>query len=106
MFKTLILHYPDQALDKIEEVSYLLKHSQQYQMEQFLKVVENRKYSDVCEQMKDYISVASEQFGGKKPAGEEEGEEAEVAEVPPVGLIPDLLEDSHIYQWAGIGFGK
>lgn len=27
VFKKLILHYPDQALEKLEEVSYLLKHA-------------------------------------------------------------------------------
>lgn len=26
VFKKLIVHYPDQALDKFEEVSYLMKH--------------------------------------------------------------------------------
>ena len=43
-------------------------------------------------------------FGGAKPAGED-GEE-EPAEAEPVGMVPDLLEESQIYQWAGVGFGQ
>lgn len=46
------------------------------------------------------------QFGAKKPAVEGEDDEAEPEEVPPVGFVPDLLNDSQIYQWAGIGFGQ
>lgn len=55
--------------------------------------------------MSGYISALKPQLGGAKPTGEEE-EEAEPAEVTPVGLCPDLLEDANLYQWAGIGFGK
>jgi len=52
-----------------------------------------RNYKDVCVQMADYIKIMEEQFGGKKPA---EGEEEEAApeEAPPVGYVPDLLEDA------------
>lgn len=32
VFKRLIMHYPDQALDKLEEVSYLLKAHQQQKL--------------------------------------------------------------------------
>jgi len=46
------------------------------------------------------------QFGARKPQleGEDEGEDE--AEVPAVGFVPDLIADSQMYQWAGIGFGK
>mmetsp|Transcript_40301 Transcript_40301/g.61500 ORF Transcript_40301/g.61500 Transcript_40301/m.61500 type:complete len:267 (-) Transcript_40301:439-1239(-) len=55
--------------------------------------------------MRDYVGIMRDQFGGKKATGED-GEEAEATEAAPVGLVPDLLEDSEVYQWAGIGFGK
>lgn len=48
VFKQLILHYPDQALEKLEEVSYLLKHKDTIKMEDFLKVSDMRNYKDVC----------------------------------------------------------
>ena len=68
-------------------------------------MADNRNYINVCEQMKDYIKLMKDQFGPKKVEGEE-GEEVEPGEVPPVGLVPDLMEDLNIYQWAGIGFGQ
>ena len=47
-FKRLILHYPDQALGKLEEVSYLLKNADTHQIEDFLRVGDTRNYKDVC----------------------------------------------------------
>jgi hypothetical protein len=105
VFKNLILHYPDQSLEKLEEVSYLLKNADSYQIEQFLKIADMRNYKDICTQMADYTKMMQAQFGGKAAVdGEEEAEEA--AEAAPVGFVPDLLEDANVYQWAGIGFGQ
>lgn len=94
VFKTLILHYPDNALEKLEEVSFLLKNAEKYQIEQFLKISDVRNYKDVCEEMNAYIKKMKDCFGLKKPEGEEEGEPAEP---DPVGAVPDLLEDSYVY---------
>jgi hypothetical protein len=95
VFKKLILHYPDQALDKLEEVSYLLKHNDVHKLEDFLKVSDFRNYKDVCGEMNAYIGKMKDQFGAKKaPADGEEGAEEEAPEeVAPVGLVPDLLAD-------------
>ena len=106
VFKKLILHYPDQALEKLEEVSYLLKHADVHQIENFLKVSDFRNNKDVCSEMNAYIDMMKTQFGAKKAAEGEEGEEEAAAEeLPPCGLVPDLMADSLIYQWSGIGFG-
>lgn len=37
-----------------------------------------------------------------------EGEEddAEPAELTPVGNVPDFLQEARLYQWAGIGFSQ
>ena len=102
----MILHYPDNALEKLEEVSFLLKNANAYDIEQFLKMSDVRNYKDVCTQMEAYISMMKNQFGTAKPPVGEDGEAEEVAEAEPVGLVPDLLEDSYVYQWAGIGFGE
>lgn len=57
--------------------------------------------------MNAYIEKMKDQFGAKKaPADGEEAEEEAPEEVAPVGLVPDLLADSLIYQWSGIGFGQ
>ena len=51
--------------------------------------------------MSGYINEMKEQFGKKKVGEDEE----EAVEPDAVGQVPDLLEEAHIYQWAGIGFG-
>ena len=38
VFKLLILHYPENALEKLEEVSFLLKHADKLDISKFLKV--------------------------------------------------------------------
>lgn len=91
----MILHYPDNALEKLEEVSFLLKNANQYDIDKFLKTSDIRSYKDVCAQMDDYISMMKKQFGVPKPAGDDEAEE--VAEAEPVGQVPDLLEDAYVY---------
>lgn len=103
VFKVLILHYPDNALEKLEEVSFLLKHQDKFDMEKFLKMSDMRNYKQVCKQMDDYNTLMKPQFGAPKPTGEDEAEE--VAEAEPVGDVPDLLNDSYVFQWAGVGFG-
>jgi hypothetical protein len=59
-FKRLILHFPgDQALDKLEEVSYLLKHQQPnsggLKIEDYLQLEEIRNYTSVAEVLQGYI---------------------------------------------------
>ena len=102
------MHYPDQALEKLEEVSYLLKHNDVHKLEDFLKVSDFRNYKDVCCEMNAYIEKMKTQFGARKAPGEGEegGDDEPPEEVPAVGLVPDLLADSLIYQWSGIGFGQ
>lgn len=94
VFKQLILHYPDQALEKLEEVSYLTKHSKDLKMETFLKMSDVRNYKNISEEMKDYIKTMKTAFGAPKTEGEEGEEEAEPEAAAPVGLIQDLLEDA------------
>lgn len=96
VFKKLILHYPDQSLEKLEEVSYLLKNADTHQIEHFLKISDMRNYKDVCAQMNDYIKIMEGGFGGKATL-DEEGNEVPPEEAAPVGHVPDLLEDAQVY---------
>lgn len=93
VFKKLILHYPTQAFDKLEEVSYLLRNAESHKIEDFLKVDDFRNYKDVCQEMDAFIEAMRYQFGAKKPLPEGE-EEAEPEEIPPVGFVPDLVADA------------
>ena len=93
VMKKLILHYPTQAFQKLEEVSYLLKHEDTIKIEKFLRFHDVREYKDVCAEMDSYINAMKYQFGARKPTAE--GEEDEAPEEPPaVGFVPDLLADS------------
>ena len=107
VFQTLILHYPDSALEKIEEVSFLIKHGDKLKLEDYLRTSDMRNYSAVCEQMRDYIATMQDKFPRKKQAAgedEEGGDGEEAAEA--VNAVPDLLDDaSSLWQWAGVGFG-
>ena len=102
VFKKLIIHYPDQALDKLEEVSYLVKNSNTHTMADYLEIEDKRNYKEFADSLSGYISKMEKLFEG--PKAEEEGDEP--PEVGPVGNVPDLLADSKIFEWAGIGFGE
>ena len=101
VFGHLMRHYPDQPLDKIEEVSYLVKHKADYKVEEFLKLAEQTRYKDVSESLKEYIQTASKLFEAP-----ELGEDEEPPEKAAVGNIPNLLKEGRIYQFAGIDFGE
>ena len=45
------MHCPDQAMDKLEEISYLIKNKETIDMAQFLKIAEDRKYSQADEKL-------------------------------------------------------
>ena len=62
VMKKLILHYPNNPLDKLEEVSYLIKNEDTLNMEDFLKVEDFRSYKQVCGLMQDYITQMKKQF--------------------------------------------
>lgn len=56
VFKKLILHYPDRALEKLEEVSYLIKlHGQGLKMEDFLVTEDIRNYKEMTDALGRYI---------------------------------------------------
>lgn len=51
-----MLHYPDQALDKLEEVSYLLKHNGDgVKLSDFLVLDEKRGYEELATSHQEYI---------------------------------------------------
>ena len=44
VFKVLVKHYPNQALQKVEEVSYLLRHAETHHIDEFLQIKDLRNY--------------------------------------------------------------
>lgn len=83
----LIESYPNKALEKLEEVSYLIRKG--HDLSKFLKVGVNCDYKTQAKDLVAYIEKTQPLF--KKPVGEEEGEEP--PETPPVCAIQDLLSD-------------
>ena len=102
VFNLLILHYPDDALDKLEEVSYLVKYKDSKDLKAWLLVEEFWNFKNHCENKADFIAKAKKYF--ELPQPEEEG--GDVPEIPTVNGVPDLLSQSRVFEWAGIGWGK
>lgn len=101
VFGHLMNHYPNEALDKIEEVSYLCKHKDTIKMEHFLKLKEEIRFKTASESLAGYAEKAAQLFA--KPKLEEDEEPPEKAAV---GSIPDLIKLGRLFDWAGINFGE
>ena len=106
----IVVHCPEDALNKIEEISYLLKHKDTISMEQWLKSNEIHHYArpsdkETIEATEEILERGMSHFKVKKVVNEE-GEEVEEGGSGPVGNIPDLLADSKVWQWGGVGFGE
>ncbi|CAI2368131.1 unnamed protein product [Moneuplotes crassus] len=103
-FNALILHYPDDALDKFEEVSYLLKDEQRAQFaKQFLNFDNKKNFKTMTECQKEYVEKIAVLF---PPKPEEGGDPDEAPEAPAAGKVSNFFSDCEILQWAGIGFGE
>lgn len=101
---------PEDSLNKLEEVSYLLKHEQL--AASFLKTKDIRDYSKPgCADVKEATNATIEKgkslfkFVEKKAPGED-GAEAVDEPVPAINHMPDLRADSKIFEWAGVSFGE
>jgi len=102
IFNKLIEHYPDQALDKLEEVSFLLRNRKNVKLEDFLNTCVNKNYSKLTNDLAEYHEQLKPHF--KAPEPEEEG--GDIPEIAPVGFVQDLMADARVFSWAGIGFGE
>lgn len=103
VFKILVKHYPSCALEKVEEVSYLLKNADAHHIEEFLKIEDKRNYDSVAQSMANHIATVEGMFAGPKAP---EDDPDNVPEVGPVGMVQNLAADAKVFQWAGIGFGE
>ena len=90
-------------MEKVEEVSYLLKNADSHHIDEFLKIEDKRNYDAIAQSMSEHVATVEALFAG--PKAPEDDPEA-VPEVGPVGMVQNLAADSKIFQWAGIGFGE
>lgn len=100
VFDVLIENCRNQALEKFEEVSFLIRNGKD--LSQFLKVDHTRSYIEQAKDLEAYIKKTVPLFVKPKPEGDDE----EPAETPPVCSIQDLLSDEMLFNAAGIGFGQ
>lgn len=101
VFGVLMRHYPDEALDKIEEVSYLCKNKDSIKTEEFLKLKEEIRHKGASEAVAAFALKAGKLFETPKL---EEDEEPPVKET--VGNVPDLLTMGRMFEWAGVTLGE
>lgn len=90
-------------MEKVEEVSFLLKSGESHHIDDFLKIEDKRNYDQVAKSLADHVATVESLFSG--PKAPEDDPEA-VPEVGPVGMVQNLLADSKVFQWAGVGFGE
>ncbi len=100
MFAVLVESYPHNAVEKIEEVSYLIRKG--HDLSKFLAIDLSRDYKAQAKDLASYIEKTRPLF--EKPKAEEEGEDP--PETPPVCMIQDLLADQRVFGMAGIGLSQ
>ena len=100
IFSILIESYPHCALEKLEEVSYLIRKG--HDLTKFLQLGINRDCREQAKDLASYIEKTKPLF--IKPKAEEEGEDP--PESPPVCNMQDLLADQRLFNSAGVGFGQ
>ena len=101
VFGHLMRHYPEEALDKIEEVSYLCKNKDSIKMEEFLKLCEEIRFKVSTQAAAEYVEKAGKLFEAPKLEEDEEPPEKN-----PVGNVPDLMAIGRNFEWAGVSFGE
>ena len=100
VFEHLIQHSPDLALERFEEISMMIKKG--IDPSKYLSVLEKRDYVDVAKDAESYIKKMSPHF--EQPEANEEGE---IPQPDPIASqVQDLLSESRVFQWAGVGFGE
>jgi len=94
----LVVNYPNDALIKFEEVSYLIKHGDHNKLYQFLRS-SAKKYnahhdSSLAKSMQPYFDKISKFYSSNVEVQAEGDEGAGASGSGPVGFIPDIVSDN------------
>ena len=89
----LVVHYPNDALNKLEEVSYLIKCGDDERLQEFLRVNAKKNYAVPSSQS---TAKATNQFidHARRLLGSAKGEDDEENESPAIGFVPDIVADN------------
>ena len=100
LFEHMILHNPEQALERFEEVSFMIKQGRD--PNEFITCDDFHDYREVSKDQEEYVTSTKPLFAQGEP-----DEDGNIAQPDPlVTQVQDLMEETRIYQWAGIGFGE
>ena len=100
VFEHLMMHSPEMALERFEEVSYLIKSGMDPNL--FFKVEDIRSYKAVAAGYASYSDAMRPAFAVGEP-----DDEGNIPQPDPISTqVQDLMAESRVYQWAGIGFGE
>ena len=82
---------PDKAIERFEEISYLIKNSDTLKLEEFVKCSDLRQYSrhsdDMAAGTQAGIEELRKMFGGASAASADPGEEGGEGGGPVLGLV-------------------
>ncbi|EGR31624.1 radial spoke head protein, putative [Ichthyophthirius multifiliis] len=114
----LVLDEPKNAYDVLEDYSHHVKLCK-YDFKQHSDFTDNtqrilEKYQDVQESYQKNKKLLSVniflfyQFKLKQKNNQQilEGEEDNLAPIGPIGYVPNFMEESKWFEWAGVGFGE
>ena len=103
---------PDRAIERFEEISYLVKNSDEIDLEEFVRCHEDRKYAQHCpataKGTSGQIESLRSMFPIIQPAAAGGDGEAEAPDQGPVtGLVQDLTSlNKHVFNQAGVELGE
>ena len=96
--------HPDESLNKLEEVSYLMKNPEK--AAEFLQTTQCREYSKPGSSGTEAeIVLAKSYFTFAEKKVDEEGNEVPT-ENTAINFLSDLRSDAKIFEWAGVSFGE
>lgn len=100
---------PDRAIERFEEISYLIKNEGEIDLDEFVRCSVDKQYSQynksIAEGTSEGLAKLGEMFAGKAAdaGGEGEGEAAG----PVLGLVQDLPSlNRHVFNQAGFELGE
>jgi hypothetical protein len=102
---------PDRAIERFEEISYLIRNKDTHALEEFVRVADERSYSrhdaDIAEGTRQGIESLRSLFGSNQAAAAVDPEAEAEASGPTLGLVQDLTSlNRHVFNAAGIELGE
>jgi len=107
----IVLSCPDQAIERFEEISYLIKHSDSLKLEEFVKITDERPYArhngEIAQRTQASIESLRSMFPTSSAASGEVDPEAETKGGGVIGLVQDLTSlNRHVFNQAGVELGE